>query len=147
MLVTGHVRLFVTPWTIAHQAPLSMEILQARILDWGATPFSRGIFLTQGLNPSLLHCRQILYHLLTKRTVTWENKSIFYWDDKGNFNKWIMWPYLPHFHMLLIYIPSQTTNYLKCLQKLSHKRQEFLYNPIIVRETYTQGFLVLQKAA
>ena len=26
-------------------------------------PFSRGIFLTQGLNPGLLHCRQILYHL------------------------------------------------------------------------------------
>ena len=23
----------------------------------------QGIFLTQGLNPSLLHCRQILYHL------------------------------------------------------------------------------------
>ena len=27
------VRLFVTPWTIAHQAPLSMGILQARILS------------------------------------------------------------------------------------------------------------------
>ena len=25
-------RLFVTPWTVAHQAPLSMGILQARIL-------------------------------------------------------------------------------------------------------------------
>ena len=30
------------PWTIAHQAPLSMEILQARILEWVAMPFSRG---------------------------------------------------------------------------------------------------------
>ena len=38
-------------------------ILQARILEWVAMPFSRGIFLTQGLNLSLLHCRQILYHL------------------------------------------------------------------------------------
>ena len=27
------VRLFVTPWTVAHQAPLSMGILQARILE------------------------------------------------------------------------------------------------------------------
>ena len=27
---------------IAHQNPLSMEILQARMLEWGATPFSRG---------------------------------------------------------------------------------------------------------
>ena len=37
-------------------------ILQARILEWVAIPFSR-IFLTQGLKPSLLNCRQILYHL------------------------------------------------------------------------------------
>ena len=38
-------------------------ILQARILDRVAIPFSRGIFLTQESNPGLLHCRQILYHL------------------------------------------------------------------------------------
>ena len=31
-----------TPWTVAHQAPLSMGILQARILEWVAMPFSRG---------------------------------------------------------------------------------------------------------
>ena len=30
-----------TPWTIAHQAPLSMGILQARILEWVAMPSSR----------------------------------------------------------------------------------------------------------
>ena len=36
-------------------------ILQARILEWVAIPFSRaGIFPTQGLNPGLLHCRQII---------------------------------------------------------------------------------------
>ena len=29
------------PWTVAHQAPLSMGILQARILEWVAIPFSR----------------------------------------------------------------------------------------------------------
>ena len=37
--------------------------LQARILEWVAFPFSRGIFPTQGSNPGLLHCRQILYKL------------------------------------------------------------------------------------
>ena len=37
-----HVHLFVTTWTIACQAPLSMGILQARILEWVAMPFSRG---------------------------------------------------------------------------------------------------------
>ena len=30
-------------------------ILQARILDWIAMPSPRGIFLTQGSNPRLLH--------------------------------------------------------------------------------------------
>ena len=36
------VRLFATPWSITHQAPLSMGILQARILEWIAMPSSRG---------------------------------------------------------------------------------------------------------
>ena len=41
LCVCSHVRLFVTPWTVAHQAPPSMEILQARILEWVAMPSSR----------------------------------------------------------------------------------------------------------
>ena len=32
----------VTPWNVARQAPLSMGILQARILVWVAIPSSRG---------------------------------------------------------------------------------------------------------
>ena len=35
-------QLFVTPWTVACQAPLSMGVLQARILGWVAMPSSRG---------------------------------------------------------------------------------------------------------
>ena len=31
-----------TPWTAAHQAPLSMRILPARTLEWVAFPSSRG---------------------------------------------------------------------------------------------------------
>ena len=38
----SHVQFFATPWTVAHQAPLSMGILQTRILEWVATPSSRG---------------------------------------------------------------------------------------------------------
>ena len=38
----SHVRLSVTLWTVAHQAPLSLGILQARILGCIAIPFSRG---------------------------------------------------------------------------------------------------------
>ena len=38
----SRVQLFATPWTVSHQAPLSMRILQARILEWVAMPSSRG---------------------------------------------------------------------------------------------------------
>ena len=41
-------------------------LLQARILEWVAFPFSRGIFPTQGSNPGLPHCRRILYQLSHK---------------------------------------------------------------------------------
>ena len=59
----SHVQLFRNPWTVPHQDPLTMGILQARILEWVAISFSRGIFLTQGSKPGLLHCRQTLYPL------------------------------------------------------------------------------------
>ena len=39
------------------------RILQARTLEWIAIPFSKRNFTTQGSNPGLLPCRQILYHL------------------------------------------------------------------------------------
>ena len=38
-------------------------ILQTRILESVAIPFSGGIFLTQGSNLGLLHCKQILFCL------------------------------------------------------------------------------------
>ena len=37
----SHVWLFATPWTVACESPLSMGILQARILKWVAISFSR----------------------------------------------------------------------------------------------------------
>ena len=57
-------------------------ILQGRILEWVAIPFSKGsslgchsllqgIFLTQGSNPGLLHCRQTLY-CLSHQGSLWE---------------------------------------------------------------------------
>ena len=41
-LLLSHLQLFGTHWTAAWQAPLSMGILQARILKWVAMPSSRG---------------------------------------------------------------------------------------------------------
>ena len=58
----SHVQVFVTPWAVACQAPLSIVILPARILEW--VPISSpGMLSIQGLNLGLLHCRQILYCL------------------------------------------------------------------------------------
>ena len=44
-------------------SPLGSSVhvnLQARILEWVAISFSRGIFPTQGSNPGLPYCRQRL---------------------------------------------------------------------------------------
>ena len=59
------VQLFVTPWIVALQAPLSMEVFQARILEWVAKPSSRGSSWPRDL-PRLQHCRQILYCWATR---------------------------------------------------------------------------------
>ena len=42
--------LFATTWTVAHQATLSVGILQARILEWVAMPSSRE-FPNPGIEP------------------------------------------------------------------------------------------------
>ena len=65
-------------------------ILQARILECVAFPFSRGIFPTQGSDPGLLHCRRILYQLSHQGSL-WLQRGIKYsyvllggdiWEDK-----------------------------------------------------------------
>ena len=62
----SHVRLCATPWTVARQAPLSMGFSRQEYWS-GYHSLFQGIFLTQGSNPGLLHCRQILYHLSHQR--------------------------------------------------------------------------------
>ena len=53
-------------WTEVCQAPLSVGILQARIVKWVAMPLSRGF--SQRSNQDFLHCRQILYQLSYQRS-------------------------------------------------------------------------------
>ena len=49
----SHVQLFVTPWTVVRQAPLSMRF--SRHEYWSGLPFPPpGNLPDQGLNPSLL---------------------------------------------------------------------------------------------
>ena len=56
------VQLLPTPWTVAHQAPLSMGNSPGKNTGVGCHFFILGIFPIQGPNLSLLRCRQILYH-------------------------------------------------------------------------------------
>ena len=59
----SRVPLFVTPMDCSPPGSSVHGVSQARILEWGCHFLLQGISLTQGLNPGLLHCRQILYHL------------------------------------------------------------------------------------
>ena len=52
--------LFVTPWTVAHQSPLSMRFSRLKNTGVGCRFLLQGIFLTQGSKPGLPHCRQTL---------------------------------------------------------------------------------------
>ena len=64
------VKVLVTQWTPTLCDPMNYSppgssvhgILQTRILEWVAIPFSRG-YSPPRIEPGLLHCRQIIYHL------------------------------------------------------------------------------------
>ena len=45
----------------------------------GCHPLLQGIFTTQGLNPGLLHCRQILYHLSHQGSPSAHEVDHYYW--------------------------------------------------------------------
>ena len=54
VLLLSPVQLFGTPWTIAHQVPLSMGFSWQEY--WSGLSFPPlGVLPTQGLNPCLLH--------------------------------------------------------------------------------------------
>ena len=62
MLVAQLYMTLCSPMGIACQAPPPMEFSKQEY--WSGLPFpSQRIFLTQGSNLGLLHCRQILYYL------------------------------------------------------------------------------------
>jgi len=70
VLVLSHIWLFATSWSVRTQAPVSMGILQARILLWIAMPSSRGSS-NPGIRP---HCGQILHHLCQQES--WNHSEI-----------------------------------------------------------------------
>ena len=78
----SHVQLFVTPWTVAHQAPLSMGF--SRQEYWSGLPFpSPGIFPTQESNPGLLQS----YGFSSSQVWMWELDYKESWVLKN----WCFW--------------------------------------------------------
>jgi len=78
---SSHVRLFATPWTVACQAPLSMEFFRQRILEWVAVLFCKGSSQLR----NLLHCRQILYRLSHKgrNNISLQTINVIRLDKRG----------------------------------------------------------------
>ena len=60
---------FVTPQTVAYQAPLSMGFFRARVLEWVAISFSRGS--SRPKDGTCVSCigRWFLYHWATRKTL------------------------------------------------------------------------------
>ena len=56
------VRLFVTPWTVAYQIPPSMGFSRQEYCSGLSFPSPEALS-NAGIEPSLPHCRQTLYHL------------------------------------------------------------------------------------
>ena len=63
-------QLFVTSWTITCQL-LCPWGSPAKNTGMGCHFLLQGVFLTQKLNPGLLHCRRILYRLSHQGSPTW----------------------------------------------------------------------------
>ena len=74
---------FMTPCTVAHQAPLSMEFSSKNTRE-GCHFLLQGIFLTQGLNPCVLHWQVNslpLSHLETQ-IIRYHNSHYVFWQVK-----------------------------------------------------------------
>ena len=59
----SHAGLFATPWIVACTKFLHPCDLQGKSTVEGCHFLLQAIFPTQGSNPGLSHCRQMLYHL------------------------------------------------------------------------------------
>ena len=57
-----------TPWTVARQTPLSPWDSSGKKSGVGCHSPLQGLFPSQGLNPGLLHCMWVLYHLNQHRS-------------------------------------------------------------------------------
>ena len=80
----SRVWLFVTPWIVAYQTPLSMGFSR-QTTGVGCHFLFQKIFPTQGLNLGLPHCRQTLYHLGDNWQVNTKNGVFWKFSDSLNY--------------------------------------------------------------
>ena len=76
----SYVTLYVTPWAVAHQAPLFMGF-SSKNTGVGCHSLLQGIFTTQGSNPGFPHCRQILYCLSHRGSLSMGNYEISHYTQ------------------------------------------------------------------
>ena len=81
-----HVWLFVTPWTIARQAPLPMGILQARILELVAMSSSRGSSQPRDQTQVICTAGRLFTLWATKGSYNKLLTNDLNWLDPGFFN-------------------------------------------------------------
>ena len=72
----SRVQLFETPWTVAPRLFYPWDSL-GKNTGVGSHSLLQGIFLTQGSNLGLLHCRQILYHHQRHQGSPFQKKNKF----------------------------------------------------------------------
>ena len=85
-------------------------LLQARILEWLAFPFST-VFSTQGLNPGLPHCRQILYQLSHK--------------GSPRILHWVAYPFSSGSSWISCIAGGFFTNWANCIYKSTIRKEMF----------------------
>ena len=71
----SRIQLFETPWTVACQAPLSMRIFQARILEWVAMLSSRDL-PDPGTKPASLMSPALAGRFFTTGAI-WEAHTVY----------------------------------------------------------------------
>ena len=94
--------LFATLWIVTHQAPLSMGIFQARILEWVSMPSSRESSQPRD-RTRVSHIAQILFHLSHQK-------------GPGNLMLHIKWPSMQgcFSHIQLLATPWTVASRLLC---------------------------------
>ena len=134
----SRVQLFVTPWTVTYQAPLSMGFT-GKSTGVGCHFLLQGIFPTQGSNPGLLHCRQMPYCLAIREAyINQLTQQIFIkhllwaWNSVGTEDKAVNKPKSP---------PSRNSHWsdwkrcIKLLWRGAYLMAQTVKNPPAVQET------------